>query len=69
MKAEELVNGEEYKFKHQQERLIYVGCNWSGNGYWHQFEKLSNRGVVWSELQGVDIELIGPSLKELSNES
>ena len=40
-----LVVGENYKFKNQPERLKYIGKNWSGNGYWHQFEKVGEQGV------------------------
>jgi hypothetical protein len=49
--------GEGYNFKDQPERLIYVGENWSGNGYWHQFEKVGEIGV-WSELQNADLCLL-----------
>ena len=58
MKMSELVLHEEYNFTNQAERLKYVGHNFSGNGYWHQFEKISNAGVVWSELQTSDLWMI-----------
>lgn len=29
---------------------MYIGKNWSGNGYWHQFEKVGEPGVVWCEV-------------------
>ena len=45
-----MVIGKTYKFKCSPELLIYIGKNFSGNGYWHQFEKADNRGVVWCEL-------------------
>ncbi len=48
MKA--LTIGGKYNWKGQPERLIYLGCNWSGNGYWHQFEKADQPGVVWCEV-------------------
>jgi hypothetical protein len=32
--------GGRYNWKGQPERLIYVGYNRSGNGYWHQFAKI-----------------------------
>ena len=54
----EMVLHESYNFVNQPERLKYVGNNLSGNGYWHQFEKISNPGVVWSELQGSDLWMI-----------
>ena len=31
--------GGKYNWKGQPDRLIYLGRNWSGNGYWHQFKK------------------------------
>jgi len=52
-----LVVGENYKFKNQPERLKYIGKNWSGNGYWHQFEKAGEQGV-WCELLDSDLRLI-----------
>lgn len=53
----ELVIGGKYNFKHQQERLNYIGKNWSGNGYWHQFEKVGEQGV-WCELLDSDLHMI-----------
>ena len=58
MKLEEMILHEEYNFTNQPERLKYLGNNHSGNGYWHQFEKISNPGVVWSELQTSDLWMI-----------
>ena len=58
MKASNMVINEKYNFTNQEERLNYVGYNFSGNGYWHQFEKTSNPGVVWSELQNSDLWMI-----------
>ena len=43
--------GTHYNWKNQSERLIYIGYNWSGNGYWHQFEKVGEPGIVWCEIQ------------------
>ena len=42
--------GEKYNWIDQPERLVYIGKNWSGNGYWHQFEKIGEPGVVWCEV-------------------
>ena len=53
-----MVVGEKYNFKNQSERLVYLGKNWSGNGYWHQFEKVGEPGVVWSEMQDSDLTMI-----------
>lgn len=63
MKAEEMIIGKEYNFRNQPERLIYIGNNFSRNGYWHQFEKVSERGVVWSEMQPSELDLIELTLK------
>lgn len=46
-----------YNFKNQSERLIYMGYNFSGNGYWHQFEKLGSVGV-WCEILDSDLHMI-----------
>ena len=50
--------GGHYNWKGQPDRLIYLGYNWSGNGYWHQFEKVDERGVVWCEVLDSDLEMI-----------
>jgi hypothetical protein len=50
--------GKTYKFKYSPELLIYIGKNFSGNGYWHQFEKADNRGTVWCELLDHDLKMI-----------
>jgi hypothetical protein len=42
--------GGKYNWKGQPERLMYIGYNFSGNGYWHQFEKVDEPGVVWCEV-------------------
>ena len=50
--------GKTYKFKYSPEILIYIGKNFSGNGYWHQFEKADNRGTVRCELLDHDLKMI-----------
>lgn len=50
--------GEKYNFKNQPERLVYLGDNFSGNGYWHQFAKTEEPEVVWSEMQDSDLHMI-----------
>ena len=40
----------------QPERLIYLGYNWSGNGFWHQFSKVDNPDVVWCEVPDSDFD-------------
>lgn len=47
--------GGKYNWKGQPERLVYLGKNWSGNGYWHQFEKVDAPGVVWCEVQTAEL--------------
>ena len=49
-----ILNGR-YNWISQPERLVYVGYNWSGNGYWHQFEKVDAPGVVWCEVLDHDL--------------
>lgn len=47
-----------YNFRHQADRLVYLGKNWSGNGYWHQFKKIGDRREVWAELLDSDLHMI-----------
>ena len=47
-----------YNWKNQPERLVYVGRNWSGNGYWHQFEKVDAPGRVWCEILDGDLHML-----------
>ena len=68
MQAKDMVIGEEYNFCRQEERLIYIGNNFSGNGLWHQLEKISERGIVWAELQSGDLCLIELTAKESNND-
>lgn len=58
MKAENMVIGGRYNFKHQNDMLVYLGLNWSGNRYWHQFARVNKPSVVWSELQSSDLAMI-----------
>jgi hypothetical protein len=55
--------GDKYRFKHTSEscpeELTYIGHNWSGNGYWHQFTKVGE-SKVWCELSRGDLRLIEP---------
>lgn len=50
--------GKMYRFKCSPELLIYIGRNFSGNGFWHQFEKADQRGTVWCELLDLDLQMI-----------
>ena len=54
----DLIIGNKYNFKNQPERLIYLGKNFSGNGYWHQFSKIESPYVVWSEMLDSDLSMI-----------
>jgi hypothetical protein len=44
-----------YNWKGQQERLIYIGYNFSGNGHWHQFAKVEAPEKVWCEVLPKDL--------------
>jgi hypothetical protein len=34
---------------------MYLGRNWSGNGFWHQFEKVDKPGTIWCEVLDADL--------------
>lgn len=53
--------GGRYNWLSQRERLIYIGRNWSGNGYWHQFEKVGAPGIVWCEVTDADLRHFEPT--------
>lgn len=55
LKPSDMKIGGKYNWKHQPERLVYKGKNFSGNGYWHQFAKVESPGVVWCELLDSDL--------------
>lgn len=44
--------GDKCNWKGQPERLIYLGDNFSGNGFWHQFALIQSPGDVWCEIKG-----------------
>lgn len=48
-------------FKGQSERLVYIGYNFSGNGYWHQFTKVGEPTIVWCECLDSDLQNIEPT--------
>lgn len=48
--------GGKYNWKGQPERLVYLGYNWSGSGYWHQFKKIDDPRPVWCEVQGYELQ-------------
>lgn len=47
----------------QPERLIFLGRNWSGNGFWNQFAKVESPYEVWCEVPDEDLHSI-----ELTNQ-
>lgn len=57
--------GGRYNWKGQPERLIYLGKNWSGNGYWHQFAKVESPDEVWCEVLDDQLD----SFEETGNET
>lgn len=50
--------GDRCNWKDQPERLVYLGRNWSGNGYWHQFAKIETPNKVWCEVLDSDLHMI-----------
>lgn len=56
--------GGRYNWKGQPERLIYLGHNFSGNGYWHQFAKVESPDVIWSEILSSDLHMIEPTVEK-----
>jgi len=50
--------GKTYKWKHSPETLEYRGRNWSGNGFWHQFEKVDEPGKIWCEVLDDELHMI-----------
>jgi NTP pyrophosphatase (non-canonical NTP hydrolase) len=64
MKPIDLKFNGKYNFINQSERLIYLGCNRSGNGYWHQFAKVEDPEVVWAEMLDSDLANIEETVDE-----
>ena len=50
--------GGKYNWKSQPERLVYLGRNWAGNGYWHQFAKVESLSDVWCEVLDADLHML-----------
>lgn len=50
--------GGRYNWIGQQERLVYIGRKWSGNGYWNQFAKVEYPEIVWCEVLDSDLKMI-----------
>lgn len=55
--------GNRYNWKHQPERLIYIGRNWSGNGYRHQFVKVDKPEKVWCEVLDSELSMIEETIE------
>ena len=49
-----LVRAERYNWKHQPDKLIYIGKK----GLWHQFEKIGDPRPVWCEVLDSDLRFI-----------
>ena len=56
--------GGRYNWKNQPERLVYLGYNFSGNGYWHQFALVDSPTVVWCEVLDRDLDLIEETIDD-----
>ena len=57
--------GGKYNRRGQPERLVYLGRNWGGNGYWHQFAKVENPRVVWCEVLDSDLGMLEETVQSL----
>lgn len=48
-----------YNWKYQKERLVYLGHNFSGNGFWHQFALVGDESnKVWCEVLTSDLHML-----------
>ncbi|WP_339898227.1 hypothetical protein [uncultured Gilvimarinus sp.] len=54
----EFIKGGKYNWQNQPERLVYLGYNFSGNGYWHQFAKVESPDVIWCEVLTSDLHML-----------
>lgn len=53
----ELKIGGRYNWKHQEERLVYMGVeHYPGNGMWHQFALVDKPDECWCEVRASDLE-------------
>lgn len=56
---EQMKKNDLYNWKHDPiTQLVYLGHNWSGNGYWHQFAKVNKPDVVWCEVLTSDLHML-----------
>lgn len=58
-----MIIGEKYNWRNQPERLVYLGHNFSGNGYWHQFAKVDEPEIVWCEVLTSDLPMLEPTVE------
>lgn len=58
--------GGRYNWKGQPERLIYMGTARYPNDsrHWHQFAKVENPEVVWSEVLAYEMQFLEETEKE-----
>lgn len=56
--------GERYNWKHQKERLLYVGKL----RRWHQFEQVNKPGVIWCEVLDEDLHMLEKTTTEGESE-
>jgi hypothetical protein len=61
--APQFKRGGRYNWKGQPERLIYLGRNWSGNGFWHQFKKIGDPREVWCEVLDADLHMLEETIE------
>jgi hypothetical protein len=61
-----LIVGNKYKWQHTAQILVYLGENWSGNGYWHQFAKEDDLDKVWCEVRKSELHLFQEVVGETS---
>ena len=53
-----IVVGNTYNWQHDKSNvLIYMGKNYSGNGYWHQFAQVKKPDIIWCEVLDMDIPM------------
>ena len=50
--------GGHYNWQGQPERLVYLGRNFSGRGYWHQFALVEQPHLVWSEVLDSELHML-----------
>lgn len=56
--SNDMKRGGYYNWLGQPERLVYLGYNFSGNGYWHQFALVEKPTKVWCEVLTADLHLL-----------